>query len=60
MNALGTGLILMANGLLTMLHHLADKVTLVSVLSVLSLWWLATIEIEELNRQGTKPDVGRH
>lgn len=54
------GLILIANGLLKMAGSLADPLTLIGVVAAVSLWWLAGIEVEELNRQGTKPQVGRH
>lgn len=60
MEALGTGLVLIANGALTIGAQFADFKTLVGAAAVASLWWLATIEIEELNRQGVKPDVARH
>ena len=60
MDALGTGLILIANGLLQMLGRVADPITLIGLVLAVSLFWLAGIEIEELNRQGTKPEVGRH
>lgn len=60
MDALGTGLILMANGLLTMVGELASPVTVMGVILVVAAGWLATVEIEELDRMGTKPDVGRH
>lgn len=60
MNALGTGLILTVNGLWQMVTHLADPITLIGVTMAAGLVWLAGIEIEELDRQGTKPEVGRH
>lgn len=60
MDALGTGLILLANGLMQMLGHLADPLTIIGIVLTASIFWLAGIETEELNRQGTKPLVGRH
>jgi hypothetical protein len=60
MEALGTGLVLIANGALVIVRQLADFYTVVGVIAAISLWWLATMEIEELNRQGVKPDVARH
>lgn len=60
MDAIGTGLILIANGGLQIVSQLASLATVVGVIAAGSLWWLATMEIEELNRQGVKPDVTRH
>lgn len=60
MEAIGTGLILIANGALTLLSQLVSLTTVVGLIAVASLWWLATTEVEELNRQGVKPDVERH
>lgn len=60
MEALGTGLVLVANGALTIVAQFADLKTVVGAVAAVSLWWLATIEVEELNRQGVKPDVARH
>lgn len=50
----------MANGAIAIVTRFVDVTTLVGVVAALSLWWLATIEVEELNRQGVKPDVARH
>jgi len=60
MDALGTGLILIVNGFLSMLGHLADPITIFGIILAGSLWWLATIEIESLNRASIKPTVRRH
>jgi hypothetical protein len=60
MDAIGIGLILIVNGLLVMVRHIADFTTVTGLFAAASLWWLATIEVEELNRQGAKPEVGRH
>lgn len=60
MDVLGSGLITMFNGFVALLGTLASPMALAVVVVVASLVWLALIEIEELNRQGTKPDVGRH
>lgn len=53
-------MVLIANGALTIVGRLASLDAIVAVLAGVSLWWLATMEIEELNRQGVKPDVVRH
>ncbi len=60
MEILGNGIIVLANGLLAMGHGLASITTVCIVLSTLSLAWFARLETDELNRQGTKPQIGRH
>ena len=60
MNVVGTGLVLIANGAVEIATALFSPVALVGVAALVALWWLATIEIEELNRLGVKPDVPRH
>lgn len=60
MDVVGTGLVLIANGALEIVHRFTSLTTIVVLVAAVSLWWLATIEIEELNRQGVKPDVTRH
>lgn len=60
MDILGNGLVTLANGALTALTSIADPVILVGIAMALSLLWLALVEVDELDRQGTKPEVGRH
>lgn len=60
MDILGTGLVLIANGALTMIGQLASFTTIVAVIAGVGLWWLALMEIEELDRQGVKPNVIQH
>lgn len=60
MTSLSTGFIALFNGLLDLLHALGSPLTLATVVSVASVLWLAGVEVEELDRQGVKPDVGRH
>lgn len=60
MEVLGTGLVLIANGAIALVAQLASLATVVGIVAAGSLWWLATTEVEELNRQGVKPDVSRH
>lgn len=57
---MGTGLILIANGALEIASQFASFQTLVGGVAAVALWWLATMEVEEINRMGVKPDVGRH
>lgn len=60
MEAVGTGLILLANGAMTIIGQFASFAVVVGAVAAVSLWWLATMEVEEINRQGVKPDVARH
>lgn len=60
MEILGNGLITLANGALSALLSLASPLTIAGVLMGVSLLWLALMEVEELDRQGSKPEVGRH
>lgn len=50
----------MVNGLLTIVGALASPLTIALAISAVSLAWLALIEIDELDRQGTKPEIGMH
>ena len=52
MLGLGNGLILLFNGLYTLLKLVVSPVAIAVIASALSLAWLAWMEIEELNRQG--------
>lgn len=49
-----------ANGFVSFFQFAASPVTLSVVVTLLSLAWLAGIEVEELTRQGTKPSVQLH
>ena len=60
MDALGSGLVTLVNGLLAVLGALGNPVSLALVAIGASLAWLALVRIEELDRQGTKPTVTRH
>jgi Na+/H+ antiporter NhaD/arsenite permease-like protein len=60
MNALLSGLITMLNGFIDMCRHLATPVTLGVVVLAAVMYWFVRLELEELSRQGTKPNVGRH
>lgn len=60
MDVVGTGLVLIANGALEIAHQFTSLTTIVVLVAAASLGWLATMEVEELNRQGMKPDVARH
>lgn len=60
MNIFANGLAIEFNGLLSTLHHVVSPITVAVILSVMSLAFLATFEVEELNRQGIKPVIERH
>ena len=60
METLGNGVITMANGALTILGMAASPVAIALVALAGGLAWMALIEVEELDRQGTKPEVGLH
>ena len=60
MDTLGAGLITMANGLFDLLISIANPLVLVVVAMALSMSWLALIERDELDRLGSKPEIGQH
>lgn len=60
MEILGNGLVTLANGALGALLSLASPLVIAGVALAAGLIWLALIEVDELNRKGTKPEVGRH
>lgn len=60
MDAMGNGLVLLLNGLLTMLGWLASWPVLLTVVTAVSLAYLAHLEVGELDRSTAKPDVERH
>ena len=60
MEILGSGLITLLNGFLAMLGAFASPMAIAAVLCAVGLAWFALLEIDELDRQGTKPEIGRH
>lgn len=60
METLGAGLITLANGVLDMSGRVLSPVVFVFALLIVSLGWLCLIELDELDRQGSKPEIGRH
>jgi hypothetical protein len=60
MQALANGLYLLFNGAMSSIHAVVSPVTIAIVLCLGSLTWLATLETDELNRQGHKPTIERH
>lgn len=59
MDALANGLITVVNGLQTLLDGLLTPIAAMGVVIGAALVWIALIELDELNRQGTKPEIER-
>lgn len=60
MDILGAGLTTLINGTLELLLRVASPVTVIVVVLAVSLGWLCLIELDELDRQGSKPEIGQH
>lgn len=60
METLANGLFTLINGLFNILHFAFSPFTIAAIFLGFSLLWLMLLEIDELDRQGTKPEVGRH
>jgi len=60
MSALIAGTKIIINGAAAVAQFLFSPITLLVVLGVAGLAWMAFIEIEELNRQSYKPEVRYH
>lgn len=59
MDTLANGLITVVNGLQTLLDGLLTPIAAMGVAIGAALVWIALIELDELNRQGTKPEIER-
>jgi hypothetical protein len=59
MQILTNGAISVLNGLYAMVGLVLEPVTLIIVILGLSLTWLGLIELDELDRQGRKPEIGQ-
>lgn len=59
MDALANGLITVFNGLQTLLDGLLTPIAAMSIAIGGAFVWIALIELDELNRQGTKPEIER-
>lgn len=59
-NSLSNGAVATLNGLLSIVGGLADLRVIFAVVVASAAAWLAACEIEDLDRQGIKPDVVRH
>lgn len=60
MDALASGLTTMANGLFELFGHLLSPVALALVVVCAGFAWLTAVELEELDREGTKPTIAIH
>lgn len=59
-DALATGLISIANGLLDFAGMALSLRTILILATLISLAWLAACEVEEMDRQGLKPTIRQH
>lgn len=60
MDQLTSGLTVLFNGGLFTVSHLANMPVLFALISGVSLIWLARLEIDDVDRRGSKPQVMRH
>jgi hypothetical protein len=60
MEQLGYGLIILLNGVFAAFGALLTPLTAAAVVTACSLGWMARLEIDEVNRRATKPQVGLH
>ena len=60
MTTLSYGLVALLNGFLSMMGALMTPLTAGVIVLALGMAWLARLELDDLKRQGTKPEVGRH
>jgi hypothetical protein len=60
MEHLGNGLVTIFNGLWVTLTSVVSPATLGGLVLAACLLWLARLELDELDRLGSKPTVDRH
>lgn len=60
MLVLSNGIITLFNGAFWAVRDLISPVAIALIISAVGLAWMATLECDELDRQGTKPIVRRH
>lgn len=56
----GDGLVVLFNGVAAIFAAVSGPAAWLVAICVASLTWLAVVEVDELDRQGRKPTVGRH
>lgn len=59
METLANGFVTLTNGMLTLLSGVVTPVGLMTGIVAASWVWIALVELDELNRQGSKPEIGR-
>jgi hypothetical protein len=57
---LGNSIITLLNGFIILLNSLFTPIFILSFILFISFLWLSLIELNELDRQSTKPEIGRH
>lgn len=60
MDTISNGLISIANGIIDLAGKVVSPISVIVVILVVSYSWLCLIELDELDRQATKPEIGRH
>jgi hypothetical protein len=58
--SLGAGLVTIINGAFSAVDLVLSPIPLALAVCAGGMWWLAGIEVEELTRQGTKPEIQLH
>jgi hypothetical protein len=57
---LGNSIVSLVNGLYSILNIIISPNVILAFILFVSLIWVFLIEIDELDRQGTRPEIGRH
>ena len=60
METIGNGLLTIVNGAWALADKVVSPVSLILILLGAGLAWFVLLEFDELDRQGTKPEVGTH
>lgn len=60
MENLTNGLVTMVNGALVAGSNAFNPIVIIGALMIAGLAWICLIELDEVDRQGSKPEVGRH
>lgn len=60
MDALAAGITTIVNGIRTAIDGVVSPTALAVIVLASAMAWLCAVDIEELNKRGTKPRVGRH
>lgn len=59
MEVFANGIVTIVNGLRAVTGGLVNPLSVMAILTAVGLVWLALIELDEINRQGTKPEIER-